>query len=115
MADGDFDLDAMLDSALDEEFDAPATAAEAGGESDGELDLDAMLDEAIISTALDAEVAPEQKQGVNVASEKTSAARQGLVSYDSYIRRVPRANFVGRDIVWLVVFSAFESRTSNDM
>ena len=75
MADEDFDLDAMLDSALDEEFDAPATAAEADGESDGELDLDAMLDEAMVSTAVVGESASEQKQGVNVASEKTSAAR----------------------------------------
>lgn len=85
MADEDFDLDAMLDSALDEEFEAPATAAEAGGESDGELDLDAMLDEAMVSTALDGESAPQpapkQKQGVTVASEKTSATRQGLVAY----------------------------------
>ncbi|CAM9113995.1 unnamed protein product [Laminaria digitata] len=75
MADGDFDLDAMLDSALDEEFDAPATGAEAGGESDGELDLDAMLDEAMVSAALDGEAAREQKQGINAASERVSAAR----------------------------------------
>lgn len=79
MADEDFDLDAMLDSALDEEFEAPATAAEAGGESDGELDLDAMLDEAMVSTALDNESAPQAVTAV--ASEKTSAARQGLVAY----------------------------------
>lgn len=70
MADGEFDLDAMLDSALDEEFDAPATAPKAGGESDGELDLDAMLDEALDGKAA---AAPEQKQSV-VASEKTSGA-----------------------------------------
>lgn len=87
MADGDFDLDAMLDSALDEEFDAPATGAEAGGESDGELDLDAMLDEAMVSAALDGEAAREQKQGINAASERVSAARQGFVARTSDVYR----------------------------
>lgn len=78
MADGDLDLDAMLDSALDEEFDAPTTAPDAGAGSDGELDLDAMLDEALDGEAA---AAPEQKQSA-VASEKTpGAARQVLVAF----------------------------------
>lgn len=52
MADDDLDLDAMLDSALDEGFADPA-AAQAGGEEDGEIDLDAMLDEAMVASVLD--------------------------------------------------------------
>lgn len=52
MADDDLDLDAMLDSALDEGFADPA-AAQAGGEDDGDLDLDAMLDEAMVASVLD--------------------------------------------------------------
>eukprot|EP00752_Nemacystus_decipiens_P017548 g15727.t1 len=52
MADDDLDLDAMLDSALDEGFADP-TSAQAGGEEDGEIDLDAMLDEAMVSSVLD--------------------------------------------------------------
>lgn len=54
MADDDIDLDAMLDSALDEEFAATSpTGADAGGEGGGgsDLDLDAMLDEAIVSAS----------------------------------------------------------------
>lgn len=52
MADDDLDLDAMLDSALDEGFANP-NAAQAGGEDDGEIDLDAMLDEAMVASVLD--------------------------------------------------------------
>lgn len=46
MADDDIDLDAMLDSALDEGFADPPEAG--GAEGDGEIDLDAMLDEAMV-------------------------------------------------------------------
>lgn len=52
MADDDFDLDAMLDSALDEGFAEPA-ADKAGSGDDGEIDLDAMLDEAMVASVLD--------------------------------------------------------------
>ncbi|CAM9646000.1 unnamed protein product [Ectocarpus sp. 13 AM-2016] len=49
MADDDIDLDAMLDSALDEGFADPPEAG--GAEGDGEIDLDAMLDEAMVASA----------------------------------------------------------------
>lgn len=52
MANDDFDLDAMLDSALDEGFADPA-AARAGDEDDGDIDLDAMLDEAMVASVLE--------------------------------------------------------------
>ncbi|CAM9586458.1 unnamed protein product [Scytosiphon promiscuus] len=52
MADDDFDLDAMLDSALDEGFAEPA-ADKAGQGDGGEIDLDAMLDEAMVASVLD--------------------------------------------------------------
>eukprot|EP00903_Cladosiphon_okamuranus_P019603 g18028.t2 len=52
MADDDLDLDAMLDSALDEGFADP-TAAQTRGEDDGDIDLDAMLDEAMVASVLD--------------------------------------------------------------
>lgn len=48
MADDDIDLDAMLDSALDEGFADPPEAG--GAEGDGEIDLDAMLDEAMVAS-----------------------------------------------------------------
>lgn len=48
MSDDEFDLDAMLDATLDEEF-APSAVAEEGVEDD---DLDAMLDEALVSGAV---------------------------------------------------------------
>lgn len=53
MADDDLDLDAMLDSALDEGFADPGAAQQAGGEDEGEIDLDAMLDEAMVASVLD--------------------------------------------------------------
>lgn len=49
MADDDIDLDAMLDSALDEGFADPPEAG--GAEGDGDIDLDAMLDEAMVASA----------------------------------------------------------------
>lgn len=52
MADDDFDLDAMLDSALDEGFAEPAGDKPGGGD-DGDIDLDAMLDEAMVASVLD--------------------------------------------------------------
>lgn len=52
MADDDIDLDAMLDSALDEGFADPA-AAQTGGEDGGDIDLDAMLDEAMVTSVLE--------------------------------------------------------------
>lgn len=66
MADDEIDLDAMLDSALDEEFAAPDAAAEAATTEDSDIDLDAMLDEAMVSAAVDGE-------GV-AAAKKASAA-----------------------------------------
>ncbi|CAM9566931.1 unnamed protein product [Pylaiella littoralis] len=52
MADDDIDLDAMLESALDEGFAVPA-AAETGDEDVGDIDLDAMLDEAMVASVLE--------------------------------------------------------------
>lgn len=74
MADDDFDLDGMLDAALEEGFAAPSRAVEAPGE-ESDLDLDAMLDEAMESTALDREREGKQ-QGVAVV-EKTSVTSRG--------------------------------------
>lgn len=76
MAD-DLDLDAMLDSALDEEFAAPNVTAETDGGDDGELDLDAMLDEAI-ETSLETtgEVQPHQG-AVCSPADKPSAVSKG--------------------------------------
>ena len=71
MAD-DLDLDAMLDSALDEEFATPKTAAETNGGDDVELDLDAMLDEAMVSSA--AHTAGEKQHAT--ATGKVSVARK---------------------------------------
>lgn len=63
MADDDLDLDAMLDSALDEGFADPGAAQQAGGgEEGGEIDLDAMLDEAMVASVLD-EGAGDATQG----------------------------------------------------
>lgn len=76
MAD-DLDLDAMLDSALDEEFAPPNMTAKTDGGKDGELDLDAMLDEAIESSLeTTGEVQPHQGP-VCSAAEKPSGISKG--------------------------------------
>lgn len=68
MADDDIDLDAMLESALDEGFAVPA-AAETGDEDVGDIDLDAMLDEAMVASVLeggngDGDVTAEKSRSV---------------------------------------------------
>lgn len=80
MADDDFDLDAILDSTLDEEFATPTTTAGVA-DDDCDLDLDAMLDEAIVSVApdpADGEVAQQKRQGTDtVKSSGGSGSRYG--------------------------------------
>lgn len=75
MAD-DLDLDAMLDSALDEEFAAPSVTEKINGGEDCELDLDAMLDEAI-ETSLETtgEVQPHQGVACSAADEPSGASK----------------------------------------
>lgn len=83
MADDDFDLDAMLDSALDEGFADPA-AAQAGGEDDGDIDLDAMLDEAMVASVL------EEGDGAAAAEKPRYAVISAFVASGVYARDAAR-------------------------
>lgn len=64
MADDDIDLDAMLDSALDEGLAATTTDEPA----EVELDLDSMLDDALGSVAVDTAGVGNVEQGGGAAA-----------------------------------------------
>lgn len=78
MADDDIDLDAMLDSALDEGFADPA-AAQTGDEDCGDIDLDAMLDEAMVASVLD------NGDGNGEATAEKSRLQQSVATYSSVL------------------------------
>lgn len=80
MADDDLDLDAMLDSALDEGFADTASTEPADDEPETEeVDLDSMLDDALDATAAASSSTASQRCVYSDCAEVLSIATPSLL------------------------------------